>query len=110
MFFSSGLLRQQLQGEGGERAREGRERGRRHIQLHMLCPPPYVMPRGACPSLRSFSAWAQCAEVGKWRKRAAGEGEAVQEGRLLGQLRQAFFGLFCLTEMSNSAGQEDRIR
>lgn len=28
----------------------------------------------------------------------------------LGQLRQAFFGLFCLTEMSNSAGQEDRIQ
>lgn len=47
------------------------------------------MPRGACPSLRSFSAWAQCAEVGRWRKKAAGEGEAVQEGRLLGQHRLA---------------------
>lgn len=45
MFFSSGLLRQQLQGEGGKEL-EREERGEGDTSNSILCPPPYVMPRG----------------------------------------------------------------
>lgn len=50
--------------------------------------PPPLLPRGASLGFRSFSALGSGAEVGSWGKKAAGRGEAMAEGKELGQVWQ----------------------